>query len=143
MRTRLILIAAAVAVFAAAAGAETTSTVTVTLKTRNVSGRSGVATVSEASGKTVVTITMRGTSRFKGRSELAHLHRVTCAQFAHIPSSQQAASLETQLFNVVRNRSRTEMYVPLSLLTDGKHSIQVHEQNPPWTAVACGDIPKR
>jgi hypothetical protein len=54
----------------------------------------------------------------------------------------QLATVRDERASLVRGRSRTTVEARLSERTTGRFSINVHEQNFPFTDVACGDIPK-
>jgi hypothetical protein len=123
-----------------AAGAKTT----ITLREKNRSGQSGTATLIErADGTFTVKIRMSKPVRFPGPSQNAHIHNVTCAKYARMKSfNAQLATVVDWLRNLSRGRSTTHVSVPLAKRTTGRFAINVHAQNPPYTVVACGNIPR-
>ena len=116
----------------------------VKLKQENRSGQSGTAVlVSRKRGFDVVLRVSRPV-RFPGNSQNAHIHDVTCAKYRRIKGfSRQLATVADSLYNLDRGRSTSTVGVPLAKRTTGTFSINVHDDNAPYTVVACGDIPKR
>jgi hypothetical protein len=114
------------------------------LKQQNRSGQSGTATLVErADGTFTVKIRMSKPVRFPGASQNAHIHNVTCAKYARMKSfNAQLATVVDWLTNLSQGRSTTHVSVPLAKRTTGRFAINVHEQNAPYTVVACGDIPR-
>ena len=73
---------------------------------------------------------------------------MTCAKYASITEfSAQLATVRETLENMRAGRSESNVFVldkgGLAARTTGGFSINVHEVEPPYEAVACGDIPKR
>ena len=139
-------LAGALAIAANASGGEAgVQTVRVTLKQENKSGQSGAATLVSRGSGFVVTIKVSAPKKFPGRAQNAHIHRGTCAAYRRLNSfDAQLATVVDQLNNLSRNRSRTVVPIPpLKQRTTGRYSINVHEQNAPYTVVACGNIPRR
>jgi hypothetical protein len=128
------------AVDGGAAGGKTT----IALKQQNRSGQSGTATLIEhADGTFTVKLRMGKPVRFPGPSQNAHIHNVTCAKYARMKSfNGRLATVVDGLTNLSRGRSTTHVSVPLAKRTTGRFAINVHEQNAPYTVVACGDIPR-
>lgn len=117
---------------------------TIALKQQNRSGQSGTATlIKRADGTFTVKLRMSKPARFPGASQNAHIHNVTCAKYARMKSfNAQLATVVDWLTNLSRGRSTTHVSVPLAKRTTGRFAINVHEQNAPYTVVACGDIPR-
>ena len=140
------LVATAVATGGAATspGTSGAQTVRVKLKQENRSGQSGTATLVSRGSGFVVTIKVSPPKKFPGASQNAHIHRGTCAAYRRLKSfDAQLATVIDTLTNLSRNTSRTVVSVPLKQRTTGRYSINIHEQNSPYTVVACGDIPRR
>ena len=136
-------------------GSDRATVLKVPLKAVNGSGLSGVATLTQiGSGNTtrigvVVKIT-------RGKPDLAapaHVHKVTCAQYARIapdprrPTPKQydaqAATVADTLNSIFGRKSVSTVYAPLAERTTGRYSINVHQASDPNMVVACGNIPKR
>lgn len=117
---------------------------TIALKQQNRSGQSGTATLIERpDGTFAVKIRMSKPVRFPGASQNAHIHNVTCGKYARMKSfNARLATVVDWLTNLARGRSTTHVAVPLAKRTTGRFAINVHEQNSPYTVVACGDIPQ-
>jgi hypothetical protein len=132
--------ATAAAVDGVAAGEKTT----IALRQQNRSGQSGTATlIEQADGTFTVKIRMSKPVRFPGPRQNAHIHNVTCAKYARMKSfNAQLATVVDWLSNLSRGRSTTHVSVPLAKRTTGRYAINIHEQNPPYTVVACGNIPR-
>jgi hypothetical protein len=128
------------AVDGGAAGAKTA----IALRQQNRSGQSGTATLIErADGTFTVRLRMSKPVRFPGPRQNAHIHNVTCAKYARMKSfNAQLATVADWLTNLSRGRSTTHVSVPLAKRMTGRFAINVHEQNPPYTVVACGNIPR-
>ena len=138
--------AGALAIAASASGGKAgAQTVRVALKQENKSGQSGTATLVSRGSGFVVTIKVSPPKKFPGAAQNAHIHRGTCAAYRRLKSfDAQLATVVDQLNNLSRNRSRTVVPMPpLKQRTTGRYSINVHEQNSPYTVVACGNIPRR
>ena len=135
------LLAAAVATGGEAAAPQS---VRIKLNQQNRSGQSGTATLVRRGSTFVVTIKVSPPKKFPGTTQHAHIHNVTCARYRRIKGfDAQLATVVDTLNDLSKNVSRTTVYVPLAKRTTGRYSINVHEQNGPYTAVACGDIPRR
>jgi hypothetical protein len=132
--------ATAAAVDGVAAGEKTT----IALRQQNRSGQSGTATlIEQADGTFTAKIRMSKPVRFPGPRQNAHIHNVTCAKYARMKSfNAQLATVVDWLSNLSRGRSTTHVSVPLAKRTTGRYAINIHEQNPPYTVVACGNIPR-
>lgn len=127
---------------AAVDGNETAGKTTIALKQQNRSGQSGTASlIKRKDGTFTVLIRMSRPVRFPGPSQNAHVHNVTCAKYARMKSfGARLATVTDWLSNLTRGRSTTHVSVPLAKRTTGRFAINVHEQNSPYTVVACGDI---
>lgn len=152
MSTRTValgLIAAATAVAAATAGAGTNGVIRVALHPLNGSRQSGVATLTPTSDGYIVVVQLSGKQIQPGEHD--HIHTLSCARYARIarhPNAPTAAQINKQLATVsfslndiYHGRSKTTVPLPLARVTKGGFSINVHEPGPPYTALACGDIP--
>ena len=74
----------------------------------------------------------------------AHIHNVTCAQYARMKSfSARYATMTDSLKFLARGHSTTDVPVPLATRTSGGFSINVHAPTGQYPVIACGDIPKR
>lgn len=121
------------------------SSSTIELKEQNGSGQTGTATLHEREEGTFdVVIEMSPPAKFPGDSQNAHIHNVTCAEYAGMTGfNERLATIVDGLSNLAKGRSSTTVEQPLAERATGMFSINVHEQNSPYTVVACGDIPKR
>jgi hypothetical protein len=91
-----------------------------------------------------VLIEMSPPARFPGDSQNAHIHDVSCAEYAAMTRfDERLETVVDWLSNLAKGRSTTSVEQPLSERATGTFSINVHEQNAPYTVVACGDIPRR
>jgi hypothetical protein len=119
--------------------------VTFPLEEQNASGQTGTATLRERQDGTFdVVIEMSPPAKFPGDRQNAHAHDVTCAEYAGMTSfNERFATVVDWMSNLADGRSSTTVARPLAERTTGTFSINVHEQNSPYTVVACGDIPKR
>jgi hypothetical protein len=158
MTTRLSLLLAAIALGAGCGGGgdngdeaapaapATTSPasepITVTLHEVNDSGQSGTATLVPSKVGTIETFKVRlEIEPLLNSPQMAHVHRVTCAEYAKIKGiDKQILTVHSPLADVQNGES--ESTVPGSVAT-GEFSINVHEPASPFPAVACGDIPSR
>ncbi len=124
----------------AAAGKEP---VTIELKEENGSGQTGTATLKPA-GKTFdVELEVTAPKKFKGEFQHAHVHDVTCAEYRKLKDfNAQLGTVVNQLSDLSRGKSRSTVSASLADRATGSYSINVHEQDAPYTVVACGDIPK-
>jgi hypothetical protein len=120
-------------------------TIKIKLKEQNASGQTGTATLREREDGTFnVLIEMSPPSKFPGDSQNAHTHNVTCAEYAGMTGfNERLATVVDWLSSLAKGRSSTTVEQPLAERATGTFSINVHEQNSPYTVVACGDIPKR
>ena len=126
----------------------------VPLKTVNGSGQSGVAILTEiGSGSAArVRVVLKITKGKPGPGEPAHIHNVTCAQYARIaphprnPTPKQFAAQGATISDVLNGldggKSVSTAYEPLAKLTTGHYSINVHQASLTNMAVACGTIRK-
>jgi hypothetical protein len=130
---------------AAVDGTEAAAKITIALKQQNRSGQSGTATlIKRKDGTFTVLIRMSRPAKFPGPSQNAHIHNVTCAKYARMKSfNARLATVVDGLPNLRRGRSTAHVSVSLAKRTTGRFAINVHEQNAPYTVVACGDIPRR
>lgn len=147
-----LLVLAVVAMFAATASNATGSgsPVHVTLRSTNGSGQTGVAVLTPTGSGYTVTVQVTG-KRVQG-GEHDHIHAVSCARYARIAPrpyrptqkqiNDQLATVTVPLNDIYRGRSRTVVTSPLAAVTKGGFSINVHMPGAPYTALACGDIPK-
>ena len=122
-----------------------TAGTTIELKEQNASGQTGTATLRRRKGGGFdVAIAMSPPSRFPGESQNAHIHDVTCDEYARMTDfNEQLATVVDGLSSLANGRSSTTVEQPLAKRATGKFSINVHEQEAPYTVVGCGDIPKR
>ncbi len=129
----------------ATATAGATAGTTIELKEQNASGQTGTATLRRRTGDSFeVAIEMTPPARFPGASQNAHIHDVTCAEYAAMDDfNKQLATVVDWLSSLSKGRSSTTVEQPLAERTTGKFAINVHEQEAPYTVVGCGDIPKR
>jgi hypothetical protein len=132
-----------------ATGAEAAPTAepgTLELTTQNKSGQRGTATLAPREGGDGFTVVLEVTppKRFAGPTQHAHIHDVTCEEYASISGfDAQLATVEDTLNDLQEGRSETTfLATPLSERTTGAFSINVHEQNHPFVAVAGGDNPR-
>jgi Flp pilus assembly protein TadG len=125
-----------------AAGHEAGEPVKVTLEEVDGSGVSGEATLSAAAeGSSTFTVEVE-VGPAGANSRPAHIHDVTCAEYAQIEDSdEQAATVTDTLENVDEEGSTSTVRVELTERTTGEYSINVHSAFIPFPAVACGDIP--
>ena len=119
--------------------------ITIKLNEQNASGQTGTAMLREREDGTFnVLIEMSPPSKFPGDSQNAHTHNVTCAEYAGMTGfNERLATVVDWLSSLAKGRSSTTVEQPLAERATGTFSINVHEQNSPYTVVACGDIPKR
>ena len=136
-------------------GGNSGSSLKVPLKAVNGSAQSGVAILTQvgsgsASRVRVVVKIRRGKPE---PGEPAHVHKVTCAQYARIAPNPrmptpkqfgaQGATISDVLNSLDGGKSISTVYEPLAKLTTGHYSINVHQASGQNMAVACGNIPKR
>lgn len=122
----------------------TSAAITITLQEENASGQSGTATLRRAENEFDVEIEMTPPVRFPGENQNAHIHKVTCAEYRRMNDyDEQLATVVDWLPNLGDGRAEGSVGVPLAERTTGTYAINVHEQDDPYTVVACGDIPKR
>lgn len=119
--------------------------ITVALEERNASAQSGTATLTPRAKGFDVALEVTKPVKFEGDAQNAHIHSVTCAEYEAIKDfNAQLETVEDSLYNLDGGKSTTTVgVVKLAERTTGGFSINVHEENYPYTVVACGDIPKR
>lgn len=119
--------------------------ITVALEEENASGQSGTAVLRETKkGKFEVLIKMGPPAKFAGEAQNAHIHDVTCAGYARMKSfDERLGTVIDWLPNLSDGRAHGTVQAPLAKRTTGTFAINVHEQNAPYTVVACGDIPRQ
>jgi hypothetical protein len=124
---------------------EHSSTITVELTEQNESGQSGTASLRERQNGTFdVLIEMSPPSKFPGAAQNAHIHNASCAEYAAMTDfNERLATVVDWLSSLAKGGSSTKVAVPLAERATGTYAINVHEQNAPYTVVACGDIPGR
>jgi hypothetical protein len=124
---------------------ETDGAITIALEEENASGQAGTAVLRETKkGKFEVLIKMSPPAKFAGEAQNAHIHDVTCAGYARMKSfNDQLGTVVDWLPNLSDGRARGTVDAPLAERTTGTFAINVHEQNDPYTVVACGDIPRQ
>jgi len=122
----------------------TAARIAIPLHMAHHSGQTGTATLVTTKSGFTVTIVLHGKDRFVGTDQPAHIHKVTCAQYAKITDvGKQYATVSYTLYSVISGKSVTPALTKLQPFLNGKYSINVHEENPPYTNTVCGDIPKR
>ncbi len=123
---------------------ESDGAMTVALEEENGSGQAGTAVLREKTDEAFeILIEMSPPTKFPGEAQNAHIHNVTCAEYARLKGfNEQLETVVDGLASLSDGRSRGEVGVPLAERTTGTFAINVHEQNAPYTVVACGDIPK-
>jgi hypothetical protein len=129
---------------------ESTEPLTVELGEANDSGKSGTATLTPTEGTIAtfeVTLTVTPPS---ADAQLAAIHRVTCDEYdPKIPADASldeifeavSATSEDELGEVRKGKARATVPGSLADRATGAYSIMVHSPSPPYTPVACGDIP--
>jgi hypothetical protein len=118
----------------------------IALAEQNKSDQTGTATLIPGGqgDEFEVALEVTAPKKFPGPQQHAHIHDVTCAEYAGIKSfNEQLGTVASGLDDLLRGRSRSTVAAPLSDYATGQFSINVHEQDAPYTAVVCGDIPKR
>lgn len=107
------------------------TTNTFTLNEQNTSGQSGTATLTEVSGKVMVTISLVG--ELATASEPAHIHLGACPE---------PGAVKFPLTNVVGGKSETTIATTLAeLKTMGPLAINIHESQAKLTNyLTCGDL---
>lgn len=144
-----------VAAFAAAGAIATVPAgghrvIRVPLHAVNASGQSGLAILTPTQSGFTVVIRIAGRRIQAGEHD--HIHNVTCARYARIApktyaptgdqTNRQLSTVAIGLTDIYRGRSKTAVASSLSAVTSGGFSINVHEPGAPYTALACGDIPR-
>jgi hypothetical protein len=115
--------------------------VNIELEEANGSGETGTATLTPADAKSFfLSLEMENMPK-SSSNQLAHIHNVTCEEYAKLDFNAQLESVSYGLNDVSLKGSRTKVAVPLESQTTGKNSINVHEST--GAVVACGDIPER
>jgi hypothetical protein len=114
----------------------------VELEEVNASGQSGTATLVPGKVGTIETFdVLLEIEPALDSSQMAHVHRVTCAEYAKVKGiDAQIATVHSPLTDIRDGKSESGN-VPGSIAT-GEFSINVHEPGHPFPAVACGDIPR-
>lgn len=130
-------------------GANAERSVRVQLHPINGSHQSAVAILTPTSTGYTVVVKLSGKRIEPGEHD--HIHNLTCARYSRIaphpyaPTAiqidRQLATIRVGLDDIYHGRSRTRIPSPLSQVTRGGFSINVHEADGPYTALACGDIP--
>jgi hypothetical protein len=126
--------------------AETTASpaepIVVKLDEVNDSGQSGTATLVPGKVGTIETFEiLLEIEPALDSSQMAHVHRVTCAEYAKVKGiNAQIGTVHSPLTDIRDGKSESRN-VPGSIAT-GEFSINVHEPAHPFPAVACGDIPR-
>jgi hypothetical protein len=117
--------------------------VKITLEAVDDSGVSGEATLSESEAEGPPEFTVELVVEPAGAdSRPAHIHDVTCAEYAKITDSDaQAETVVDTLSSVEQGKSNSTVPGELTERTTGEYSINVHSAFIPFPAVACGDIP--
>jgi hypothetical protein len=118
--------------------------VQVELAAVNDSGVSGTATLVEGEGDGIPTFTVEVKVDPAGdESRPAHIHDVTCAEYAKIKDfDAQTRTVADTLSNVDQGTSTSTVAGKLAERTTGEYSINVHSSANPFPAIACGDIPQ-
>jgi hypothetical protein len=124
---------------------ETDGAITIPLEEENASGQAGTAVLrATKKGKFEVLIEMSPPAKFAGEAQNAHIHDVTCVGYARMKSfNARLGTVVDWLPNLSDGRARGTVDAPLAERTTGTFAINVHEQNDPYTVVACGDIPRQ
>lgn len=126
---------------AESATTEAPEPITVELVEVNGSGQSGTATLvlGNVGAIDVYTVRIELGPAVDSR-QMAHVHSVTCAEYAELTDlDEQLATVQSPLTDVVAGESETANISGST--TAGGRSINIHEPNQPYPAVACGDIP--
>ncbi len=111
--------------------------ITVPLREENNSGTSGTATLARDGGGASVTIELRGGDA----SYHAHVHDVSCGRYRRMNDfDAQLATVAEGLTDIGGGASQSDLGEPLSSYTRAEFSINVHEFDPPYPVVACGDV---
>lgn len=126
-----------------ATGHEAGEPVEIELHAVDDSGVSGTATLSEGEGDGPPTFTVQLTAEPAGEAARpAHIHDVTCAEYAEITDTdEQARTVVDTLTNVDQGTSTTTVPGKLTERTTGEYSINIHASAIPFPAIACGDVP--
>jgi hypothetical protein len=116
--------------------------IVVKLEEVNDSGQAGTATLVPGKVGRIETFDVRLVIEPTLDSpQMAHVHRVTCAEYANVKDiNEQIATVQSPLADVRDGKSESKN-VPGSIAA-GEFSINVHEPAHPFPAVACGDIPR-
>ena len=120
------------------------------LKPVNGSGQSGVAVLTPSAGGYTVVVKLRGRGVQLGEHD--HIHKASCARYARIaphPRAPTASQINAQLATVavslndiVDGASKTHVTEPLSQVTRGGFSINVHQPGDPYTALVLWGHPQ-
>jgi len=112
--------------------------VAVRLKEENGSGNMGRATLRP--GSDGFTVVLRTNPRRLDYH--AHIHDVSCADYRRIKDfDAQLATIAEGLRDPAKGKSATDIAKPLASFRTAGYSINVHDLDPTFTVVACGDIP--
>jgi hypothetical protein len=115
--------------------------ITIDLAESNGSGQSGTAELQPGQVGSIATfdVTLEIAPTLEA-PQMAHVHRVSCAEYAEIADfDKQLATVHAPLTDVRDGSSQTGNVS--GSIGKGGFSINVHEPDPPFAAVACGDIP--
>jgi hypothetical protein len=116
--------------------------ITIDLEEVNDSGETGAATLTRADAKSFFVELKMEDMPESDASQPAHIHNVTCDEYAGLKDfTAQLESVSYSLNDVRPAGTRTKVSVPLDSQATGKYSINVHR--PTGVAVSCGDIPER
>jgi len=130
---------------------EGASAIRILLKPVNGYHESGVARLTPTRDGFTVKLTVgRGPATTGGHT---HIHDLSCARYAriaphpHAPTGpqldRQLATVTVYLTDIYNGKSSTDVTEPLAKFLRGGYSINVHIPNDPYTAVMCGDLPRR
>jgi hypothetical protein len=127
---------------------EAAEPVTIDLRETNESGQSGMATLTDqgesSSGislGTRVVLEISPPVRFPGDVQPAAIHSAPCEELRKRRGSDELSVTEVQpLIEVRDGRSETTAAKSLQELGSGGFAVAVHEPNPPFRTVVCGDI---
>jgi hypothetical protein len=124
----------------ATGSSEAAEPITVELREADGSGRSGTATLVPRQSGAITTYEVTLEITPPGDELLvAHVHDVTCAEYAEITvQSEQIATVRAPLSDV---RDGTSTSTVPGSSTEGGASINVHRSAERFPVVACGDIP--
>jgi hypothetical protein len=123
------------------ASTEPSEPITIDLREVKDSGQSGTATLIPRSVGEIETFDVQiEISPGVASPQMAHVHGLTCAEYAKINDfDAQIATVQSPLADVRDGRS--ESHNVSGSIASGDRSINVHEPAHPFPAVVCGDIP--